>query len=467
MNRYDVIIIGGGPAGSTAGLLLARRGMSVLIVDKVQHPRFHVGESFLPRVWDLINEMGLREAMDGVTHVPKYGAEFGFGHGETTTIFEFTDSMYGENPRTFNVERAPYDHMLLTQAKLAGAQVQSPATVRRIVKLEDGDVAIIVDDQEVSGRILLDASGQSTMVARHLGTRRPIPGHRKVAYFNHFKNCYRLPGIQDGHPTVAMCDEGWFWMINIDPVRTSIGVVLDADIAKTIPCTPDQMLFWAIERCPLLAQRTADAIFPERVNTAADFSYYCKPFAGPGHFLVGDSAFFLDPIFSTGACLGMVGAQKAAELTVELLTGRRRERGAARSAERIRREYCRFVAQTSGPFLRLVRLFYHHSFRELFLHGHGPLQVRNAVISILAGHIFPKPAWGLRWRLWMLEQMVRVNRHYALVPRREGFSLRAQEPVKVRNQARALSAKEAQALWIPGAVRQSEIAENVREASPA
>jgi flavin-dependent dehydrogenase len=425
MKLYDAIIIGGGPGGAIAGLLLARRGMSVLRVDMVQHPRFHVGESFMPRVWNLMQELGLGEPMERVTYVPKFGAEFAFGHGDTSTLFEFSDCLYEENTRTFNVERAPYDNMLLTQAKLAGAEVRSPATVRRIVKLEDRDVAVIVDDQEVRGRILLDASGQSTIVARHRGTRKPIPGHRKVAYFNHFHNCYRLPGLQVGHPTVAMCDEGWFWMINIDETRTSIGVVLDADIAKTIPCSSDQMLFWAIERCPLLAQRTANAIFPERVNTAADFSYYCKPFAGPGHFLVGDAAFFLDPIFSTGACLAMVGAQKAAELTLEMLTGRCENGKPGRSPERIRREYCQFVATTSSPFLRMVRLFYHHSFRELFLHGHGPFKVRNAAISILAGYVFPKPPWGLRWRLWMLEQMTRVNRHFALVPRRERFSLLA------------------------------------------
>jgi hypothetical protein len=136
-----------------------------------------------------------------------------------------------------------------------------------------------------------------------------------------------------------------------------------------------------------------------------------------------------------------VGAQKAAELTIEMLTGRAASGRRARSPRRIRREYCQFVARTSSPFLRIVRLFYRHSFRELFLHGHGPFRVRNASISILAGYVFPRPCWALRWRLWMLEQMTRVNQHVQLVPRRERFSLLSGEAEDARSlQHAALSA---------------------------
>ena len=293
---YDAIVIGGGPTGATLALSLARRGKRAIIIEKSEFPRFHVGESFLPRSFELINELGLAERLAQLPRVVKYGAEFGFGHGRETTCFSFGQSLHGEGHETFNIERAPFDTMILDAARDAGAEVRR-GTVRRIVRLEEADVAVNIGGETISGRYLLDASGQSTFLAKHLGIRRGMDHHRKVAYFGHFENVERLAGEAEGHPTVAMCDEGWFWMINIDQRRTSIGMVLDSDIARTLDVPASEMLFWGIERCPLVRERVASAVFPEKTHTIADFSYYCRPYAGPGYFLVGDAAFFLDPIF--------------------------------------------------------------------------------------------------------------------------------------------------------------------------
>jgi 2-polyprenyl-6-methoxyphenol hydroxylase-like FAD-dependent oxidoreductase len=131
---------------------------------------------------------------------------------------------------------------------------------------------------------------------------------------------------------------------------------------------------------------------------------------------VGDAATFLDPIFSTGVCLGMMSAVEAARGAVALL-----RRGA--SPRTVRRRYNRFVEASSTPLFRMVRGYYDRSFRELFLNGTGPLQVHNAVLSVLAGAVFPYPAFKLRWRLWMFHLLVRINRYLPLMPRREHFSL--------------------------------------------
>ena len=242
------------------------------------------------------------------------------GTGRETTCFSFDNALHGESNEAFNIERAPFDTMMLDAARDAGVEVLG-GTVKRIIRLKEGDVAVDVDGQTLTGRYLLDASGQTTLLAKHLGMRRAMEHHRKVAYFGHFENVKRLEGKAEGHPTVAMCDEGWFWMINIDERRTSIGMVLDADIAKTIDAPASGMLSWGIERCPMVRERVASAVFPEKTHTIADFSYYCRPYAGKGYFLVGDAAFFLDPIFSSGICLGMDGAVKVAELVEELLAG--------------------------------------------------------------------------------------------------------------------------------------------------
>ncbi len=420
---FDVLIIGGGPSGATAALQLARAGVSALVIERSPFPRFHVGESFLPANLNLIRELGLEPALRKIPHMDKLGAEFGFGNVLETSRFSFDEGLDDTDNAAFNIERAPFDKMLLDAAKGAGAAVLEGATARKIVRLADGDVEIDVDGRSVSGKYLIDARGQATVLGKHLGTRRGIAGHTKVAYFGHFENVKRLDGREAGYPTVAMFDEGWFWMIPIDERRTSIGLVIEADLARDIDAPASQMLAWGIARCPLVRDRTADAVFPERNHVIADYTYTCEPYAGPGYFMVGDSAIFLDPIFSSGVTLGMVEAAEAARHIVDLLAGRTR-------ASAARRAYTRTVSGGSSVFFRLINLYYDHSFRELFLHGQGPLQIKPAVISLLAGHVFPKPAFALRWRLRVFEWLIRVNRHVSLVPRRERFSLMTEPAVK-------------------------------------
>lgn len=430
---FDAIIIGGGPAGATAGIALARMGRRALILEKAAFPRFHVGESFLPRSLVLLKQLGLLKRLEKLPRVRKFGAEFGFGHGRETSCFTFDHALFDDGHESFNIERAAFDNMLLESARDAGAIVRSSTAVKRIHRLSENDVVIEAGGETITGRCLIDASGQATFLARHLGLRRRIPNHNKIAYFGHFENAERLPGNAEGHPTVAMCSEGWFWMINIDERRTSVGMVLDANVARSLDIPACDMLFWGIDRCPLVGGRLKRATFPHSTHTISDFSYYCRPFAGPGYFLIGDAAFFLDPVFSSGLCFGMDAALHVADSVDELLAGAEnqttRNRTTPRSPEAIRRAYLRFMNDTTTPFLRLVNLFYDHSFRELFQHGQGPMQVQRAAISILAGHVFPKPRWSLRWRIRLLAQMVRIQRVFPLVARREPFSLLADAAV--------------------------------------
>lgn len=419
-SHYDVLVLGGGPAGATAALVLAREGRRVLLLERTSFPRFHIGESLLPRNLALIKELGLEPAMQKLPKVEKYGAEFLLGHGrDEASLFWFSELFTDGETSAFNLERAPFDTMLLDAAREAGAEVRQECAVKQILRLEDGRVEVMTDSgEEVSARFLIDASGQSTVIGKHLGIRKVMEHHRKVAYFGHFEHVARRKGREGGFIVIVMNDEGWFWMIPLDETRTSVGVVMDVEHAKKVGLPAGEMLPWAIERCPAVKARMAAAVLVGNARTIADFSYRCAPYAGPGYFLAGDAAVFVDPIFSTGVCMGMMSAVQAARGIEEMLRGA--------SPAKVRRRYIRYVKGSTSAFFRLVDLYYQHSFRELFLSGSGPFHLYESTMALLAGYVFPKPSFALRWRFNLLHLLTLLNRFLPVAARREPFSLLAE-----------------------------------------
>jgi len=339
--------------------------------------------------------------------------------------FLFSDGLLPGQP-VFNIERSIFDKMLLDAAADAGAHIVENTAVKKVLKLQDGAVEVATDDQTYAGKILLDASGHGTVVGRHLCTRRNFddPELQKVAYFQHFQNVERLPGQASGHPTIIMTREGWFWLIGLSDTKTSVGFVTRPSFVKQIDVAPERLLQWAIARCPVVRHRIRDASGESTNHILADFSYTCAPHAGPGYFMVGDAGCFLDPIFSTGVTLAMMGGKEAAKQTIAILDHRIAPAAAQKA-------YRKFVIGSTSIFWGLIRNYYRHSFRELFMNGTGPVNVHNAVISILAGHVFPKPIWALRWRLWLFHTCVRLQRYLPLVPRRPVCSLLAGAPAPI------------------------------------
>lgn len=418
---YDALVLGGGPAGATAGLVMARAGLRVLLVERSPFPRFHIGESLLPRNMPLIRKLGLEAALAAVPRMDKRGAEFVTGDERHGARFHFDTALLagdaaGDN-WAWNVERASFDAALLDAARSAGVEVVHGRAVRGISRLSDGAVAVSLDGGgEAHGRWLVDATGQATLVGRHLGLRRVIPHLRKAAYFAHFEGVRRREGVEGGFPVIVVCEEGWFWLIPLDESRTSVGLVLDADAAHRTGVPADRRLAWGVARCPAVCERMAAASGPETNQVAADFSYRCAPYAGPGYFLAGDAATFVDPIFSTGVCLAMMSGARAGEGIADIL-----RRGA--SPEKVRESYVRWFEESSSIFFHLVERYYQPAFRDLFLSGGGPLRIHQAVLAVLAGNVFPRPPFALRWRLRLFDLLVRLQRYVPVGPRHESFSL--------------------------------------------
>lgn len=419
--RVDVLVIGAGPAGSLAARRLAREGWRVLVLDRQEFPRFRIGESLLPRTREILRAEGLLDRLSRVPHARKLGIDIGYGDGRRPLLRIGFDQVLGRGDReAFNVERAGFDVMLADAAREAGAEVRLGCAVREILELAHDRVRVASDAGEIEARLLLDCSGNATVVGRHLGTRHLHAKLRNVASFDHFSNVAPSEGVTPGEVdpwvSVIMAREGWFWMIPLDRKRTSVGVVLDEAVWRRIPVEPQHRLRWCIRQCPVVAARMRDARGPETNRTTADFTYRCDPTAGPGYLLVGDAGFFIDPVWSTGVSLGLSSALEAARAASISL----RHPGRAAHAGRA---YARWFAGRAKIFSTLIHDFYDGAFRDVMLRGHGPLAVERGFITLLAGAVFPRIPFSAAWRWWLLRAIVAAHRRFGFAERHRSHSL--------------------------------------------
>ena len=243
---YDAIIIGGGPAGSTAALVMAREGLRVKLLERTPHPRFHIGESLLPRNMALFHELGLDEPLRTVPTVRKLGAEFVLGDGKDPGLFPFSMGLVPGADEAVNLERAPFDAMLLNEARKAGAEVAEGTLLKKVLRLEEGHAEIATDAGEtLTARFLVDASGQSTVLGKHLGLRKTLPDLKKVAYFGHFENVKRRPGDEGGYIVIVMTDDGWFWSIPLTETKTKTMSILAGHVYPR-PAFALRWRFWLL-----------------------------------------------------------------------------------------------------------------------------------------------------------------------------------------------------------------------------
>jgi flavin-dependent dehydrogenase len=409
-NRYDVIVIGGGPAGATVATLLARRGRRVVLLEKEQFPRFHIGESLLPCAMPLFRELGVLPELER-RFLPKYAAEFVTADGGMSRRYTFGQGLVPGAAMAFEVDRAEFDSVLLDNARAAGAEVRQGAQVTQFA-LSDECARVTVRDSdgntfELESELLVDASGQQSLLAGRMGLRRMDPTLRNFSVFSHFTGAGRATGEREGDITIVLVPEGWWWVIPLRGDRTSVGLV--APSSSLQGRKPDQLyLMERIEGTPYLRDRLRDASRVADVRAISDWSYSSERLVGDRWLLVGDAAAFIDPVFSTGVYLGMASAFRAADALEHALATRRFRRSLFVGYER-------WAKRGVGVYREFVRGFYHPAFVEVLLQPSDWLSLRGAITSLLAG--FGLDRFDVTWRVALFRLVARLNRHVELAPR--------------------------------------------------
>ena len=315
----DVLVIGGGPAGSTAATLLAEKGYHVQLLDKDRHPRFHIGESLLPATLPLFERLGVAEEVRAIgMHKP--GAEFVSPYHDHSQTFVFAEAWDKSMPSAYQVKRAEFDHVLLRNAARKGAVVHEACRATAVSLDEpDGGVRVTArldDGQEHQWRahFLVDASGRDTFLANKFRIKERNPHHSSAAVFAHFRHARRNEGEAEGNITIFWFEHGWFWFIPMTEDTTSIGMVTWPYHMKSRQGRPlERFLMDNIATCDKLQQRLVNAERITEVEATGNFSYVAHRNHGPNYLMLGDAFAFIDPVFSSGVWLAMHSAVVGAD----------------------------------------------------------------------------------------------------------------------------------------------------------
>lgn len=402
----DVLVVGGGPAGSTAATFLARGGLSVALVEREAFPRFKVGESLIPTCMDICRRLGVLDRVLAHGFQMKYGAIF---HDQETGAQSSFDFRPGRPwpAFTLDVHRAEFDQLLLEHAAgQPGVRVHQPATVEKVAFDADGVTARITDtggERALRAAFLVDASGRDAFLASRQGQRRPRPGLGKVALFAYFRSARRFPGREEGHVRIYIFPEGWFWYIPLARDETSVGCVLHQRVVKARPGSLDALFHEMVERCHAVRDNLQGSEQVTPLYTVSNIAYAVDPIVGDRFLCVGDAVAFVDPIFSPGVFLAMQSAELAADAVLRIFRAGRFE------ARRLH-PYARAVRRGARPFERFIESFYDRAFLEVFLHPRHVLGMVDAVTGVLAGGSFGTLPRRLRVSLWGFFQVVRLVR---------------------------------------------------------
>ncbi|MEV0675141.1 NAD(P)/FAD-dependent oxidoreductase [Actinosynnema sp. NPDC050436] len=387
LSKYDVVVLGGGPAGSVAARQSALSGLTTLLVEKAEFPRFHIGESLLPHMMAILEQLGLLEALRAEGHPVKRGAEFCDSSGRDFRV-GFDLQGPGRHHSAVQVERARFDKLLFDSASAAGAEVVSPVESAD-VELAEGDadhrVTVRLPGGEqvgVAARVVIDATGRAGLIAKKLKLRHRVERLNNIALFRHFHGVDEAdnPGVR-GDIQVGLHPDGWVWAIPISEDVLSIGTVMHRTTLGRGRSYQEVFDRFRV-RVPRITQRLGAATATGPVRMEVDFAYFAEHAAGNRWFLAGDAAAFVDPVFSGGVYLGIATGRQAALEAARVLSG---ETPVAVAGAR----YDSFYKTGYDTYFRLVQSFYEHKFDFwAFMDTFGDIVDDEAASLMLSGDLW-------------------------------------------------------------------------------
>lgn len=366
-NSWDVIVMGGGPAGSSSAALLAAQGHRVLVLEREKFPRYHIGESLLPFTFHPLQRLGLIDKMRQSAFVKKYSVQFVSPSGRASQPFYFNTRYEEQVAQTWQVLRSEFDLLLLNNAREKGASVCEETAVKELVKENDRVVGVRAQDKagrltEYRAPITMDCTGREAFTAVRHNWRLPDPKLRKVAVWTYYRGARRDPGMDAGATTVAYVPEkGWFWYIPQHDDMISVGVVAEgAYLMRGGVKDPQRIFQREIEQNKWIQDHLAVGVQTGPYRITGEYSFHSKYCALDGLVMVGDAFAFLDPVFSSGVMLALKSGVMAADVVHEALLAR--DFSAARFAA-----YGTMLREGVENMRKLVYAFYdpNFSFRVL------------------------------------------------------------------------------------------------------
>jgi flavin-dependent dehydrogenase len=384
----DVLVVGGGPAGSTIAALLAQKGRHVVVLEKDRFPRFHIGESLLPLNLPLFERLGIADEVERIG-VYKPGAEVVSDEHARATTFRFDHNPCLSIDHSYHVRRADFDKLLLDNSRRLGATVLEGTRVTEVeLAVEERPRITAVGPDGASSccfpRFLVDASGRDTLLLRRLGLKRVDKHNNTAAVFGHFRNVPRRNGSAEGMITMHLFEHGWFWMIPLPDDIMSVGLVGTRSFFRTRTEDLDSFFARAVAASPNVAEQMFNAEPISPLVATANYSYDARRFAGDGYILIGDAAAFIDPLFSSGVMMAMSSAAFGAEVVDAWLADRK-------LGERLMRHYERRVRRGLNSLSWLIYRINTPLLRDIFMSSFDLFSTRNGLLAILAGDFYEKP----------------------------------------------------------------------------
>ena len=388
-SQFDVIIIGAGPAGTTAAALLAEKGRNVLVIEKEKFPRYHIGESLMPFCWFTLNRLGVLGEMERIGYTKKSSVQFVTADGRQSQPFYFFQHYDHPSATTWQVERAEFDVMLLKNARAKGAEVREQTRVMRTIKDDSGRTvgveAVGLDGvaYEVFAPMTIDCSGREQVATAKEGWRWRDPMLNKLSIWTYFRGAKRDPGIDEGNTTVAYLPErGWFWYIPLKNDIVSVGIVAEKDYLFSESKDPAEIMGREIGRNVWIKDHLSIGEQFGEYWVTSEFSYRSRYCAADGLLLAGDAFAFLDPVFSSGVYLALKSGEMAADAVEGALTSG--DTSAARFAD-----YGEKLCTGIENMRKLVYAFYDPEFsfgQVIKAHPH----LRAGLTDCLIGDLFEK-----------------------------------------------------------------------------